>query len=271
MADNYIWDRDKKLDKTLLFLRRTFLVLLIFFVIWIIVFRFILWNDKDKENINITWSNNIENIETKIDETKLVDESEYEISKNKVYYKWDEVLFADADSFKVLDENEIKRIDVNLINSSNLLAVFADYKTRLVMMKQIDGIIKDEKNVTRELFKSSEQWMYKMENDYDNLSKFTRRDRYDMTNEQRAKFAIMFLYIKIIKSKKNSEINMKTALYELKSFLENMDKDKLEKESIEDENDKWYLQKIKWDWAMDKHCMYIDWELYACILDDLFK
>ena len=56
-----------------------------------------------------------------------------------------------------------------------------------------------------------------------------------MTNEQRAKFAIMFLYIKIAKSMHNSEISMKVALNELKYFLENFDEDDLKNE-IEDKD-----------------------------------
>jgi hypothetical protein len=61
-----------------------------------------------------------------------------------------------------------------------------------------------------------------------------------MTNEQRAKFAIIFLYIKIIKKQSNDNITMNKALSELKIFLENFDKKNLQKE-IEDKN----LKKIK--------------------------
>ncbi|OQB42595.1 MAG: hypothetical protein BWY04_00031 [candidate division CPR1 bacterium ADurb.Bin160] len=51
-----------------------------------------------------------------------------------------------------------------------------------------------------------------------------------MTNEQRAKFAIMFLYIKIIKKYSNNQATMEKALEELKIFLENFDKKDLVKE-----------------------------------------
>jgi hypothetical protein len=56
-----------------------------------------------------------------------------------------------------------------------------------------------------------------------------------MTNEQRAKFAIMFLYIKITKAQNNNKINMQKALSELKIFLENFDENNLSKE-IYDKN-----------------------------------
>jgi len=41
-----------------------------------------------------------------------------------------------------------------------------------------------------------------------------------MTSEQRAKFAIMFLYIKIVKKYSNNQATMEKALTELKIFLE---------------------------------------------------
>jgi len=51
-----------------------------------------------------------------------------------------------------------------------------------------------------------------------------------MTSEQRAKFAIMFLYIKIVKKYSNNQATMEKALTELKTFLENFDENDLKKE-----------------------------------------
>jgi hypothetical protein len=61
-----------------------------------------------------------------------------------------------------------------LINSNNLLKIFANYETRVILMQNIDQIIKKEKNVTNELKKSSENGMYKMKKEYNELSEFDR-------------------------------------------------------------------------------------------------
>jgi hypothetical protein len=108
--------------------------------------------------------------------------------------------------------------------------MFADYDTRVLMMKQIDNIIAKEKNATMELKFASENGMYKIENEYTPLSQFDRNDRYEMTDEQRAKFAIMFLYVKIAKSMSNDEISMEVALKQLKEFLKYFDESNLKKE-----------------------------------------
>ena len=94
------------------------------------------------------------------------------------------------------------------------------------------------------------------------MSQFDRWDRYEMTDEQRAKFAIMFLYIKIIKNYNNDQATMERALEELKFFLENFDK----KDLVKEKN----LKKIKWDLGIDNDCLYVNGELYACFLDNLF-
>jgi hypothetical protein len=51
-------------------------------------------------------------------------------------------------------------------------------------------------------------------------------------------------------------------LEELKIFLENFDKKDLVKERS--------LRKARWDLWVDNDCLYVDGELYACFLDDLF-
>jgi hypothetical protein len=172
------------------------------------------------------------------------------------------VKFADPKSFRVIIKNEING---TVINSNNLLKIFADYETRVSLMRNIDKIIDNKENVTNELKNSSENGMYKMKGDYSELSQYKRNDRYDMTNEQRAKFTMMFLYIKIIKKQSNDKATMSKALNELKIFLENFDKNDFKKE-IEDKQ----LSKIKWDLWIDEDCLYVNGELYACFLDELF-
>ena len=186
----------------------------------------------------------------------------YSLDNINILYKWEIVEFADPKNFRVINKSEI---DGTVINSINLLKIFADYKTRVSLMKNIDSIIKNKENVTNELKKSSENGMYKMKNDYDELSQYNRNDRYNMTNEQRAKFAIMFLYIKIIKKQNNNKATMSKALNELKIFLENFDRNDLEKEVTEKK-----LNRIKWDLWVDNNCLYVNGEVYACFLDELF-
>lgn len=186
----------------------------------------------------------------------------YSIDGNNVLYKWEIVKFANSKTFKITDKDNING---TIVNSNNLLKIFADYETRVYLMKNIDSIIDEKENVTNELKNSSENGMYKMINDYKELSQYKRNDRYDMTNQQRAKFAMMFLYIKIIKKQSNDKVSMSKALNELKTFLENFDKNDLKKE-VEDKE----LNKIKWDIWIDDNCMYVNGELYACFLDELF-
>lgn len=254
---------ETRLDKILLILRRVFLVLFIFLVVWIILFKILKINKNNNTDANesmetITW--NIVNQEIEIDKNELW--NDYRIDGKNILYKWEVVEFADAKTFKIINKNEI---DGTIINSNNLLRIFADYETRAWLMNNIDKIINKKENVTNELKKSSENGMYDMKNDYKKLSGLNRNDRYDMTDEQRSKFAIMFLYIKIIKKQNNGEITTSKAVNELKLFLENFDKKDLVKE-VEDKK----INKIKGDIWVDDDCLYVNGELYACFLDGLF-
>ena len=251
-------DEDTKLDKILLIVRRVFLVLFIWFILWIVLFK-IIWINKDS-GIIVNWDTTAISWDNQIDLWK-----NYSKDDNYIYYKWEIISFVDVNKFYVINEDWNFTTQWIVVNSSNLLKIFADYNTRSYMMKQIDGIIKNEKNITSELKWASENWLYKMNTDEKILSQFDRDDRYDMTNEQRAKFAVMFLYIKIAKSMNNSEVSMKAALNELKYFLENFDENNLKDELDEDD-----MNKIRWDIWLDDHCIYKNWELYACFLDKIF-
>jgi signal peptidase I len=260
MTNNHDYE-ETKLDKILLILRRIFLILFIFLFVRIILFKILKINDSKKlgdHDIIKTKTWNIVNEE--LGDNKLW--NNYSIDGENILYKWEIVKFADPKSFRVIIKNEING---TVINSNNLLKIFADYETRVSLMKNIDTIITNKENVINELKNSSENGMYKMKNEYDVLSQFDWWDRYEMTNEQRAKFAIMFLYIKIIKKQSNDNVTMSKALSELKIFLENFDKKNLKKE-IEDKE----LSKIKWDLWIDDNCLYVNGELYACFLDELF-
>lgn len=271
-------DYDTKLDKILLIVRRSFLILFVWFILFIILFKIIWINKNSWININwytsaISWDIlNVDQIKTKkisnnnINKNIQQDLGKHYSKDNKyIYYKGDVISFVDVDKFYVIDDNWRYSTTWLIITSNNLLKIFANYDTRAYMMKQIDGIIKNEKNITSKLKLASENWLYKMSLDIDVLSKFDRNDRYDMTDTQRAKFAIMFLYIKIAKSMHNNEISMKVALNELKYFLENFDKNSLSSE-LKDKN----MNKIRGNIWLDDHCIYKNWKLYACFLDKIF-
>jgi len=272
-------DEDTRLDRILLIVRRLFLILFIGLIIWIILFKIIGIN-KDKWLI-INWdsiANNTDDVDndivhkqttkinnTKSNKNKLVDLwKNYSKDDNYIYYKWEIISFVDVNKFYVINEDWNYTTQWTVINSQNLLNVFGDYKVRSAMMRQIDQIIKKEKNVTDELKWASENWLYKMKKEYDTLSQFKRKDRYNMTNEQRAKFAIMYLYIKIAKSS-HWTVSMDTALKQLKYFLENFDDDNLKDELDNDD-----MKNIRWDIWLDDHCIYVNWKLYACFLNKLF-
>jgi len=276
MTNNYE-ENEAKLDKLLLIFRRLFLILFILFLLRILLFKIFKINKSSTENENTEIpKENIEIKDKEIEiENKKIEESStpttnekwkknlwknYSIDKNNVLYKGEIIKFADSENFRIIDKKELEWREA--INSDSLLDIFADYNTRVVLMKNIDKIIESKENITLELKNSSENWMYKMKNDYKNLSQFDRWDRYEMTDEQRAKFAIMFLYIKIIKNYNNDQATMERALEELKFFLENFDK----KDLVKEKN----LKKIKWDLGIDNDCLYVNGELYACFLDNLF-
>ena len=223
-------DEDTKLDKILLIVRRLFLILFIWLIIWIILFK-IIWINKDNgliinwDNISNKTSNKINSSginkynskinNDKINNNELIDLwKNYSKDQRHIYYKWKAINFVDLDKFYVITKDGRYTAQWTVINSQNLLNIFGSYEIRVSMMKQIDQIIKNEKNVTNELKWASENWLYKMKKEYNSLSKFKRKDRYEMTNEQRAKFAIMYLYIKIAKSS-HWTVSMDTALKQL--------------------------------------------------------
>lgn len=266
---------EKSLDKISLFMRRILIILILFLILYLVLFRRIwIWKkskntdlkSNDNQNINIEDSNSGDNIEitTVQSWTKINLWSKYESDWDSIFYRWERINFVNADEFVVLSKNEKKEIEWTLINSDNLLLAFQDYDTRLSMMKNIDGIISNEQNVTTVLKNSSENWMYKIKTDYEDLSQYNwKNQEWKLTPEQRAKFAMIYLYVKIIKNAKWT-VYMEQALQELKDFIENFNETSL----IPEVNDKNF--KLKWDIWMDKHCIFVDGELYACFLDDLF-
>lgn len=260
MTNNENTENDR-MDRILLILRRLFVILFVFLILWIILFKVLKINKKvTVDTTTNTWSTNENVVETDKNEKDLW--NNYSNDWKTILYKGNIVKFADFKNFKTISKNDI---DGKVINSNNLLKIFANYETRVGLMKNIDSIINEKENITNELKNSSENGMYKMKKEHKDLSQFDRNDRYNMTDEQRAKFAIMFLYIKIIKKQSNDKVSMDKALSELRIFLENFDKNDL-KEEVEDRE----INKIKWDIWIDNDCLYVNGELYACFLDGLF-
>ncbi|HPC34498.1 MAG TPA: DKNYY domain-containing protein [Candidatus Absconditabacterales bacterium] len=270
MTNNYS-KNEARLDRLLLIFRRTFLILFILFMLRILLFKVLKINKNvNKNSIKETTNNIVNEIKNGKEDKEKQDITKgktlgnnYSIDKNTVFYKGKEIEFADAKTFKPIIKNDLT--GRSLINSNNLLGIFADYNTRVMLMKNIDYILANQENVSLELKSSSENGMFKIKNDYESLSKYDRGDRYNMTSEQRAKFAIMFLYIKIVKKYSNNQATMEKALTELKIFLENFDENDLKKE-IDDKE----LNRIKGDLGVDDDCLYVNGELHACFLDDLF-
>lgn len=216
-------------------------------LLWFLFKGIVLWGGDSivENNVKNLWSN-------------------YETDGINIFYKWELVKFVNADNFTVLDKKETKKVAGTLINSENLLLAFQNYDTRLAMMNTIDDIILNEKNVTSVLKNSSENGMYKIKSDYENLSQYNwKNQEWVLTPEQRAKFAVVYLYVKVAKNAKWT-VYMEQALNELKEFIENFDPSKLKAE-ITDRN-----FKVRWDIWMDKHCIFLDWQLYACFLDEIF-
>jgi len=229
-----------------LFLWKTLIVLSWCLLLWSL-FKWIVfwnWNNNSDKNLTQLWAN-------------------YETDGKNIFYKWNLVNFVNASEFVVMKKNDVKKISGTLINSDNLLSAFQNYNTRLTMMNTIDDIIINEKNVTSVLKDSSENGMYKIKSDYKNLSQYSRKNESVLTPEQKAKFAMVYLYVKVAK---NAEwtVYMEQALNELKEFLENFDSNKLKAE-VTDKN-----FKVKWNIWMDKHCIFVDGQLYACFLDEIF-
>jgi len=278
LAMNQYYEEEwSNIDKLLLISRRFFILLFIIIVIRVLLFKIIWinktndWNEQVKEVIANHTGKNIKK-QVKKEKINITQEPEienlwkhYEKINNEIYYKWKKLDFVDANKFTVIDQRGRYYAQWIVVNSDNLLQMFADYDTRVLMMKQVDNIIENEKNATKELKSASENGMYKMENQYNTLSQFDRNDRYEMTDQQRAKFAIMFLYVKIAKSMSNSEISMEVALKQLKEFLEKFDENDLKKEISQKK-----ITKIRWNIGMDDYCIYVNWKMYACFLDKIF-
>lgn len=277
------------IDDVTILIRRVFIVITLWFIV--ILFLNKMWryiNDgiKSEKGEEIQQEG-----EVKEDKIQKLD-TYYSIKNNQVYFKQLKIEKADVASFKSLGSKYAKDInhayykgeiienvspeyfttienDINqekglIVNSDNLLT-FLEYRpNRLFLMNDIGGILQAYANVKGNLKWASENSMWKFKEDLPTLEKYKRSQ--DIPQQQRAKFAVIFLYIKIIKNTESDEIKMKMAMTQLRKFIEEGNIEDLPKE-IQNKD----METLKGDIATDKYCMYIDGELFTCFLDKIFK
>lgn len=187
----------------------------------------------------------------------------YAKDKNWVYYKGILIPNLETDKFKVIKENGSHRLTGLIVTSKNLLEYLKIKKNRIFLMTTIASITNKNQNVKDELTQSSVYAMDWFKSDFNELNTLQRWD--DMTDLQRAKFGVIFLYIKIIKSLETDQIRMSKAKKELQYFINHSDE--ILKTYGPEQNKKDTLQ---WDIGYDQYCVYKDWELFACFLNEIF-
>ncbi len=189
--------------------------------------------------------------------------SKYAKDINHAYYKWEIIENVIAEDFTTL-ENDLSEEKWLIVNSDNLLT-FLEYRpNRLFLMNNIEDVLQSYSNVKWNLKWASENSMWKFKEDLPTLEKYKRSQ--EIPQQQRAKFAVIFLYIKIIKNTESDKIKMKTAMTQLRKFMEESKIEDLPKEIQNKE-----IKTIKWDVAADKYCIYLDGKLFTCFLDKIFK
>ncbi len=187
----------------------------------------------------------------------------YAKDKNKVFYKWFIVSKTQPDLFNVISNNWMYKLSWILVTSNSLLEHLKLKSNREFLMTTIASVSNKNINVKNELVKASAYSMDKFKNEYNELNKLKWKD--NMTDLQRAKFGVIFLYIKLIKSLESDKIRMKLAKAELKYFIQHSD-EILKKFWPETKRS----SKINWDIWYDDYCLYLNWKLYWCFLNKIF-
>ena len=94
-------------------------------------------------------------------------------------------------------------------------------ENRKFLMTTIASVTNKNVNVKSELTQASVYSMENLKKDFKELEQLQRGDK--MTDVQRAKFGVIFLYIKLIKSLESDKIRMSMAKEELSYFLKHSD------------------------------------------------
>jgi len=187
----------------------------------------------------------------------------YAKDSKKIYYKWKTMNNVEIDKFKVINKSGNHKLSWIIVNSKNLLEHLKTKKNRKFLMTTIASITNKNQNVKNELTHASVYAMDSFKWDFNELNNLQRGD--EMTDLQRAKFGVIFLYVKIIKNLETDQIRMSKAKKELKYFIQNSDK--ILKE-YGPENSRWTT--LEWDIWYDQYCVYNDGKLFGCFLNEIF-
>jgi len=237
------------------------------------------WNTKDKNNNKSSSREKLDNfysieknwdiyyndtiIENTDKESFKALWDKYAKDKNNVYYEWNIVENAQSDKFYVIDTKGTYELKWTIVTSKNLLEHLKVKENREFLMTTIAWVTNKNINVKEELKIASIYSMNTFKNDYETLNKLQRWDK--ITDIQKAKFGVIFLYIKIIKNLESDKIRMSTAKAELKYFVEHSDEilktywTETTKPDI-----------IKWNLWYDEYCIYQDGNLFGCFLNKIF-
>jgi len=213
-----------------------------------------------EENIALYKGNIINNANTKTFEALW---NKYAKDQNTVYYQWKALKNIEPNKFKVINTNGNYELQWIIVTSKNLMKHLEKKENREFLMTTIASVTNKNINVKDQLTQASIYSMDSFKNDFKELEKLQRWD--DMTDVQKAKFGVIFLYIKLIKSLESDKIRMSIAKEELSYFL---------KHSDEIINKYWKEQEktnsINWNIWYDEYCVYNNWELFGCFLNKIF-
>ncbi len=188
---------------------------------------------------------------------------EYAKDKYHVYYQWQILAGVEPDQFKVIQDKGKYKLTGIVVNSKNLLNYLKIRQNREFLMTTIASITNKNINVKSELTQSSVYAMDGFKEDFNELNQLQRWE--NMTPLQRAKFWVIFLYIKLIKSLRTDEIRMSKAKKELQYFIEHHDKI-LKEYGPEKEKE----TSLQWNLGYDEYCIYTDGKLSTCFLNKIF-
>jgi len=187
----------------------------------------------------------------------------YAKDKNSVYYKWQKVDNVQPNKFLVIASYDDYKLSGIIATSSNLLTHLQNKKNREFLMTTIASVTNKNINVKKELTTASAYAMNSFKTEYKALNKLQRWE--DLSDLQRAKFGVIFLYIKLIKSLESDKIRMSVAKKELKYFINHSDEIL---KAYGQEKDK--PTNIKWDLGYDEYCVYQNGNLFGCFLNKIF-
>lgn len=182
---------------------------------------------------------------------------------NNVYYKWEKVVSVNPKEFNVIDQSGNYDLDGIIVNSENLLNLLENRTNRLFLMNHLSNVLKESENSKSELYNASTNAMYNFRTQYNELRNLWWKS--EIKDSQRAKYAVMFLYVKLTQQLRSGQITMDKAIQEFGKFLEDIDPQDLKEELS---NEGWYT--VKGNIGYDNYCLYVDGKLHTCFLNKIF-